>query len=58
MENDAFKACPFCKEQIRKEAVKCRFCGEWLEQQSPSLPPQPQQTIVAGDLADIKIESL
>jgi hypothetical protein len=32
MENDAVKICPFCKEQIRKEAVKCMFCGEWLEE--------------------------
>jgi hypothetical protein len=31
MADDDFKTCPFCKEKIRKEAVKCRFCGEWLE---------------------------
>jgi hypothetical protein len=61
MENAAFKECPFCKEQIRKEAVKCRFCGEWLEEHhqpragsiseqtpasQPSAPGANQETIV------------
>jgi len=27
-----------CKEKIRKEAVKCRFCGEWLEDSHPHGP--------------------
>jgi hypothetical protein len=35
MKDSAFKLCLFCNEQIREEAVKCRFCGEWLEPTEP-----------------------
>lgn len=42
------KKCPFCAEEILEEAVKCRHCGEFLDEKS-------LQELVLAKKADIQV---
>jgi len=35
------KKCPYCAEAIKSDAIKCRFCGEWLNDRSAKQSEAP-----------------
>lgn len=57
-DNNQMKTCPYCGNSIRYVAKKCRFCGEWLDEEQRNIHqktvPKLAGNVVSGEAKELE----